>query len=245
MGSSYVYTGNPINPKYTINIGDKVLEKDVDFDLEITDNINVGTAHVIIKGKGKFKGVMEKTFEIIPAPARSLAFFADNTEFIYDGEPCEMKLAVKFGDVTLKEGTDYTIEYQNNDRPGKATARVMFQGNFTGVMSIPFNISESGEEKTVKKLRNISMISADEIVHGSTVTVMSAAKGGSGEYKFAVFYKKVESEKWVTVHGYNDEPEAVIKPKSCAHYRICVKAKDSEGSISKKYFDVNVVAPKK
>ena len=67
MGSSYVYTGNPINPKYTINIGDKVLEKDVDFDLEITDNINVGTAHVIIKGKGKFKGVMEKTFEIIPA----------------------------------------------------------------------------------------------------------------------------------------------------------------------------------
>ena len=126
----------------------------------------------------------------------------------------------------------FKIEYQNNDKPGKATARVTFQGNFTGIMSIPFNISD-GDEKTIKKLRNISMISADEIVHGNTVTVISAAKGGSGEYKFAVFYKKVESEKWVTVHGYNDEPEAVIKPKSRAHYRICVKAKDSQGSISK------------
>ena len=155
MNSSYVYTGNPITPRFSLNIGDQLLESGTDFDVEITDNINVGTAHVLIKGKGRFKGVIERSFEITPVPARSLSFFADNTEFETDGEPCLMQVAVKFGEVTLEEGVDYTVEYIDNDKPGRANARITFMGNFSGVMTIPFTIREKDP------LENLCTVSSD------------------------------------------------------------------------------------
>ncbi len=146
--NTYLYTGNPIEPKYNLNLGDMVLESGKDFDLEITDNVNVGTAHVKIIGKGKFKGELERTFEILPVPARSLSFFADNTEFDYTGRPCVMKVAVRFGDVSLVEGRDYKVEYSNNVKPGVAQATLTFSGNFSGKMTIPFTIFE-GKMKPV------------------------------------------------------------------------------------------------
>lgn len=239
MNSSYLYTGNPINPGFTLNIGDKHLERGKDFDVEISDNVNVGTAHVLIKGKGRFKGIIERSFEITPVPARSLSFFADNTEFDYTGEPCIMQIAVKFGETTLEEGVDYTVEYINNIVPGKAVARITFKGNFSGIMKIPFDIKGEADDSS-EKLVNLSEISATEIKLGDSVVVTAAAKGGKGEYNFAVFYKKTESNKWVTVHGYRADKETEIKPLNPVAYKVCIKARDEEGTIAKKYFDVKV-----
>ena len=239
MNSSYLYTGSPINPRFTLNIGDKHLERGKDFDVEIYDNVNVGTAHVLIKGKGRFKGIIERSFEITPVPARSLSFFADNTEFDYTGEPCIMQVAVKFGEKTLEEGVDYTVEYIDNVSPGKATARITFKGNFSGIMKIPFVINGDADEET-EELVNLSEISASDIKLGESVVVTSAAQGGKGEYSYAVFYKKAESKKWVTVHGYRSDKETPIKPLNPVLYNVCIKAKDEEGTIAKKYFDVRV-----
>ncbi len=238
MNSSYIYTGSPINPRFSLNIGDQVLESGTDFDVEITDNVNVGTAHVLIKGKGRFKGVIERSFEIKPVPARSLSFFADNTEFEYEGEPCTMQVAVKFGEVTLEEGVDYHVEYIDNDKPGKANARITFVGNYTGVMTIPFTIK--GKAVETDELKNLCTISSKEITLGESVTVTSAAEGGKGDYTYAVFYKKNDSQKWTTVHRYTDDAETPIKPLNATTYRICVKVKDVEENVAKKYFTITV-----
>ena len=235
MNNSYTYTGKPITPSYTLNIGDKHLESGKDFDVEYTDNINVGTARVLIQGKGKYKGTVERSFEITPVPARSLSFFADETEFEFEGEPCIMQVAVCYGDITLEEGKDYTLAYADNDKPGRATAQLTFMGNYEGVMTIPFNIVSTEE-----KLVNLSEISAEEIKHGESVTVTAAAKGGQGEYTYAVFYKKESSPKWSTVHGYNSDVTTEITPKNPVAYKVCIKAKDESGAIAKKYFDLMV-----
>ena len=247
--NTYVYTGEPILPNYSIRVGDRILSSDKDFDVEITDNINVGTAHVVFRGKGKFKGVIEKTFEIVPVHARALSFFADNTEFDYSGEPCIMQIAVKFGDTALVEGRDYTVEYENNIDPGTANAKLTFKGNFTGVMTIPFTIfgtkkkTPAAPKADDNALANISEVSALDITLGDTVTVTAAAKGGKAPYTYAVYYKKTFSKSWVTKQDFSVNTVNTIKPLLDTRYHILVKVMDSDGTVAKKYCKISVEKP--
>ncbi len=259
--NSYIYTGDPITPKFTLNIGDRVLNDGTDFDVDITDNINVGTAHVVITGKGKFKGVIERTFEITPVQARSLSFFADVTEFLYTGEPCYMKVAVKFGSTTLVEGVDYMIEYINNVQPGTANAILYFMGNFVGTMTIPFNIialvpqeEKVSEDRSTEDQEgipdaaaadgeyfvNTSRVSRKNTAPGKKIRVYASAEGGEPPYSFAVFYKKASKKDWNTVSDFSQKTEFVVIPKAATKYRILVKAMDSTGAVAKKVFRINV-----
>ena len=244
----YLYTGSPITPKFTLNIGGKMLDSDSDYDVEITDNVNVGTAHVRISGKGKFKGVIERTFEIRPVPAASLSYYADETEFTYTGEPCYMQVAVKFGETTLEEGKDYTLQYTDNTEPGTANAVITFHGNFVGVMSIPFVIydpnavSEPVFEEEVEPLENTSVLSSQSIRLGEGITVSASAEGGAAPYTYAVLYRKTAVKKWVTVQDFAENDTITVRPKKDTRYLIVVKVKDSRGAIAKQYFKINVEA---
>ncbi|MBQ9460951.1 MAG: hypothetical protein IJU51_03390 [Clostridia bacterium] len=243
--NTYLYTGSPIVPKYTLNIGGKVLERDKDFDVEISDNINVGTAHVTITGKGKFKGKLERTFEILPIPARSLSFFADNTEFIYTGEPCIMKVAVRFGEMILKEGQDYDIEYSDNTQPGTGNATLTFKGNYFGVMSIPFTIDvpdpeDDDPDAVYDDLENLSELSDQSITIGESTIIRTAAKGGKAPYTYAVYYRKSIEQKWFVLQHFSSDSEAEMTPVEATRYIVLVKAKDIRGEVAKKYFKLVV-----
>ena len=248
--NTYLYTGNPIVPKYTLNIGGRILERDKDFDVEISDNINAGTAHVIITGKGKFKGRLEKTFEILPIPARSLSFFADNTEFVFTGEPCIMKVAVRFGEVLLKEGQDYDIEYSDNIEPGTGNATLTFKGNFFGVMTIPFTIDSPDQEEfdseddeledVYDELENLSELSDTNITLGESTIIRSAATGGKAPYTFAVYYRKSMENKWSALQHFSPETETEMIPTEAARYIIVIKARDSRGEVARKSYKLIV-----
>ena len=236
MEKSYTYTGNRIKPPFALNVKGKTLEQDKDYRIEILDNINVGTAHVYITGLGEYTGSYEYTFEIEPVQARTLSYFADSTEFLYDGQPKTMQIVVRFGEVTLKEGTDYDISYENNTMPGKASATLTFKGNFTGVMSIPFEIRNN-----MPALVNTSTISAKEINFGESVVLNSSAEGGSGNYLYAVVYKKTTDKKWVWCQALSEETSVEIKPARKEEYQICSKVKDdTTGNVVKKFFTINV-----
>ena len=236
MEKSYTYTGKPIKPPFALNINGKTLVQGEDYRMEILDNINVGTAHVYITGLGEYTGSHVYTFEIEPVQARTLSYFADSTVFLYDGQPKTMKIVVRFGENTLEEGKDYDIEYENNILPGKASALLTFKGNFTGIMSIPFFIKDSMPE-----LVNTSAISAKEINFGETVTLNSSAQGGSGNYLYAVVYKKTTDKKWTWCQTLSEETSAEIKPARRSQYQICSKVKDDKtGNVVKKFFTLTV-----
>ena len=241
--NAYLYTGQPICPKFTLNIGGRELHRDTDYDVEITDNVNVGTAHVVIRGKGKFKGVIERTFEIRPVPARSLLFYADNTEFDYTGEPCQMRIVIKFGEIVLTENEDYTVEYTNNIEPGTAQATLHFMGNYEGTMNIPFAIFRPQKETVetsaervsaaVPALENLSVLSADTVALGESIEVQAAAEGGVPPYMYSVRFRKVKGQNWVTVQDYAEETHIRITPARATRYIVSVKVKDSRGIIAK------------
>ena len=91
-------------------------------------------------------------------------------------------------------------------------------------------------------LKNTSVISADTIKKGESVTIQCSAENGAEGYTYAVLYKKKSESKWTTRQGYKDNTEVIVKPYTNTEYDICVKVKDAEGTIAKKYFTVNVTA---
>lgn len=61
LEETYDYTGKAIKPKIKI----KGLKKNKHYKVSYKNNKKVGTATVIIKGKGKYKGTLKLTFEIV------------------------------------------------------------------------------------------------------------------------------------------------------------------------------------
>lgn len=91
-------------------------------------------------------------------------------------------------------------------------------------------------------LKNTSTISSDTINLGETVTISCSAKGGSGFYQYAVYYKKETESKWTTKQNYNSNISISIKPANATKYDVCVKVKDDTGTVEKKYFKVSVTS---
>ena len=89
-------------------------------------------------------------------------------------------------------------------------------------------------------LTNSSTLSASSIKKGSTVTVNAKASGGTGSYTYAVCYKKSTSEKWTIAQTYKSNSTIKIKPAVSTTYDVCIKVKDSSGTIKKIYKTVTV-----
>ena len=68
-----VKTGEAIEPEIPITFNGKELEKDKDYEATFTDNVEVGTATVEIRGIGNFKGTTETQFNIIETLESRLA----------------------------------------------------------------------------------------------------------------------------------------------------------------------------
>ena len=59
-----LYTGNRIRPKVTVKNGQKKLVKGKDYSVSYKNNRRIGTARVIVKGKGNYRGTVTKKFRI-------------------------------------------------------------------------------------------------------------------------------------------------------------------------------------
>ena len=82
--STKAFTGKAITQNVTVKVGNTVLKNGTDYTISYSNNKKVGKATVKITGKGKYGGVITKTFKINPAKqeiqkltAKSKAFFVD------------------------------------------------------------------------------------------------------------------------------------------------------------------------
>ena len=160
--SSQTYTGNVISPLPTITYNNKTLKKDTDYTLSYSDNINVGTATITITGKGNFAGTTSKTFSI-SARAMSDTSVANISSQTYTGNVISPLPTITYNNKTLKKDTDYTLSYSDNINVGTATITITGKGNFTGMTSMTFIITQKSAEKL-----NISEI-ANQIYTGKKI----------------------------------------------------------------------------
>lgn len=97
--TEYVYGGVEHNPKPIIEIDNKTLKINVDYELSYTNNRDCGAGTVTITGKGNYTGKVEKTFQITPkTPEKDtdykIALPVDST---YDGKPREASVWTRTG----------------------------------------------------------------------------------------------------------------------------------------------------
>lgn len=140
-----VYTGKEIRPQVIVRVSDKKLAENTDFSLKYSDNINVGTAKVLVSGKGIYKVLASVVnFTIITKNFADVTVLSVGNQ-IYTGEEITPEIVVKNGTQILKEGTDYTVTYKNNIEAGTAIAEITGKGNFSGKTQITFEIEEKTE----------------------------------------------------------------------------------------------------
>ncbi|MBO4902277.1 MAG: hypothetical protein J5518_05735 [Lachnospiraceae bacterium] len=147
---------DPATFKLTLDRGSTVIPYFA-YDVKYENNINAGTAKMIITGRpdAGYTGQLTKTFKITGADMASASshinvyYTEDGTDYIWHGDThpefsynlggVKPELVVRFGIQPMKEGKDYTVSWANNTAvktdlsTGKIpTLTIKGKGNFAG-----------------------------------------------------------------------------------------------------------------
>lgn len=125
----YVYSGKKHQPNVSVQIGKKRLKKNSDYSVRYQNNINIGTASVVISGIGKYTGRITKTFNIIPR----------STSITGKVQPKKKGFTVKWK--VQKNVTGYQIQYSTNKK---------FDKKNTGITTVK---KVSVKKSTINKLK--------------------------------------------------------------------------------------------
>ena len=119
-----------------------------DYSVQYTNNINAGTASVVITGMGEYIGTKVVNYTINPLTLTSKSSrinFADGSMGQYKCTGSEIKPKINVfendHDTRLTDGKDYTVSYSDNINVGTGTIKVTFMGNYTGSISKTFKIN--------------------------------------------------------------------------------------------------------
>ena len=139
----YGYTGKEWKPEVTVSFNSATLTAGNDYTVSYENNINAGTAKIIITGIGDhFTGSTEKTFTINSAEISGCTF-APIADVTYNTEAHTPEVTVAISGRTLEADKDYTVSYASNVNAGTATVTVTGKGNFTGSANTTFTIAKA------------------------------------------------------------------------------------------------------
>ena len=150
------YSGKAIEPTFTVTYKNRTLRTGTDYTVSFKDNVKIGTATVIITGKGNFEGTKEITFKITGPSEITVESIADQT---YTGSALTPKVVVKEGSKVLTKNVDYTVSYSNNIKVGTASVKITGKGSYKGSYTVNFKIlpcaiSKAGIRKIIDQRYN-------------------------------------------------------------------------------------------
>ena len=136
---AYEYTGKRIKPKPVVKYRGKKLKLGRDYTLSYSKNVKPGTGSVTIEGDGYYVGAANFKFKISALPITKAKVSNIKSE-LYTGKKITPKPVVRYGKKKLKLGRDYTLSYEANVKPGKATVRIEGKGVYRGSVEKTFKI---------------------------------------------------------------------------------------------------------
>jgi hypothetical protein len=147
--TEYTYTGSAITPDISVSNADgNILTKNKDYTVSYTNNTNVGTGSITIKGIGDYTGTVTKKFTITKASLNSwwddISYSFKSGKDTYDyraGNAVKPEVTVKFNGKTLTKDTDYTLTYDSDSgKIGYHTVVIKGKGNFTDSYSLNYYV---------------------------------------------------------------------------------------------------------
>ena len=157
------YTGKALQPAAAVKIGGTTLTANKDYKVRYQNNVNAGTAYVIITGKGAYRGEVVEPFEITALKAnKTKLIIAPISDRTYSGQLQKPSVTVKSGTKKLTKGIDYTVTYTGNLHAStagkKAKVIITGKGNYAGLTAtaaftiLPQKISKASIKGTMKNL---------------------------------------------------------------------------------------------
>lgn len=205
--SSKTYTGKRIKHKVKFYDENKRLKQGTDYTLLYADNKNVGTASVVIKGKGNYNGSRIATFKITKRNLRNAKIFGIKT-YIRSGDVIVPEIKVTKNGKTLRKGIDYNVSCFNNQQVGNATVRITGTGNYSGTVVRYFKIVPPRVRNVKGVGKSGSRLSWGEVESASGYVVRYATKADMKSAKKVVVKKAYDVRiknlkgKYVQVRAY-------------------------------------------
>ena len=192
---SFEYDGTAKEPIATVKVDGKVLTEGVDYKVVYQDNVDAGTAKVIIEGIGNFEGsIGEKTFEITKANITGSVeiigknIFGETLTANTNCNPSESTTTYQWWYSSSSTATSGTLipNATNKDyRIGDDLAAGTLIGKYIGVTvkfsngnnynektAYDITTSDDNENATTKKAdRTIELIDSKSVIRGTTTDV--------------------------------------------------------------------------
>ena len=170
------YTGEEIKPNVIIideNTKNRLSEED--YEIICENNINAGTANVLIQGKGKYKYCTQTAeFKILPKYLNYEYKLNIEREHVYTGKTIEPNVSLIYKNIELINGLDYQVYYESNINAGYARISVKGIGNYKGEITGGFQI----QPKTIDE---INLKETSFVYTGNEITPDVIVKSGNKE----------------------------------------------------------------
>lgn len=178
-----IYDGKEKRPEIHLVYGEppRELKEGRDYAVKYVNNIEAGTATIIVQGSEAYGGTKEFHFNITRGIEGEGLIEVDLAPtYIYTGHPIEPtlgKVLLKTGEtegegIVLEKDKDYTLSFENNTAVGEATMTVNGIGYYSGKQSFTFNIThKSVAQCTVSGVRPMTY---DGKPQKPTITVVDA-----------------------------------------------------------------------
>ncbi|MDE7131259.1 MAG: hypothetical protein K2O65_05625 [Lachnospiraceae bacterium] len=190
------YTGTAFKPEVKVYNGEELLTNKKDYTISYKNNTNAGTATVTVNGKGNYKAKDTATFSILKKNLNDADIMVADVYAIVkaNGTVANPKVTVKYGKKTLKNGTDYTVQYPTipTGTDGKAvpgTYEITINAkktngdaalNYTGSRTIKYEVRSS--DTVLMSKAKITLSSNKVAYHGNETEIPKVTvKIGSDE----------------------------------------------------------------
>ncbi len=175
LGKTYTYTGADIEPAFMLiskendaslngisaaayNRLNATEREKYDYVYTFYNNRDAGTAGLVIRGRGAWKGEIKKSFKIRPCSLSCIMGITGRTEghefkavvdasaqYIKDGAKASVTITDTYDgkSVVLKEGRDYRLKFKNNKTYGAAAELIAVgRGNYSGKFLQGFRVAQ-------------------------------------------------------------------------------------------------------
>ena len=161
------YTGSAIEPTVTVykHGTTSELTEDIDYTVDYTDNINVGTATVTVTGIVNYGGTKTVNFTINPKALVADETTLSETDFTYNATEQKPVVTVKDGTTPLELNKDYNLTWPADIiNQGTKTITINGTGNYTGSFSKTYTINQLSLNNTSTNIT----LSANSLVYDAS-----------------------------------------------------------------------------
>ena len=168
-----------------VDANNNLLKPNYDYTVTYKNNTKVGTATIIITGKGDYEGVLEGNFEIVGKGISGHFVEEKIPAQTYTGSAVEPKVTFVPDSPNLVEGKDYEITYEYNVNPGKGDEKKIDNvgpkvvahgiGQYAGYVKLGFEIKKADISIADVKAEDATYVGGK--VAESKITVTNPASG--------------------------------------------------------------------